>query len=295
MAITVLKWCIVVAGVMSCEAQGNISLSEMIPTEATTTISVLATKNTTVSIPIVSNENVTAAEPTIPQPTNQSTSGLLQDQADSHFSPRSHQSETSHLPSESNMAAEGANKESNDLNDIFTGEDELLNLKEGTETPAQVHADFGATLLLGHSQSHDTHLDGIENNMFTDASEAEITGSNTESPVLGLESWKIGVISAAVFLVLEAIVLVIYCRVCRHRKKRTVVVNKNCEQDSEAAETINAESNENTLHEEDGTLNLVSIKDALEFPETTEEDQRIQCLLSLHHDHPQYEVTNVEL
>ncbi|XP_069086251.1 uncharacterized protein [Pleurodeles waltl] len=318
MTIAALKWCLTIAGITLCKAQaGNFSLTDVLPTKASESDSSLAAKNTTVSTLNASNENIsTAASPTIPQPTNLSTSGLedlasvgereedrtgngqgiVQDPTDTHSPNLSHQSETSHLPQDGNAAAEETNKDSNDLNEIFTGEDELLNLKEATESPAlenSVQEVDVTTLLLDHTKSQDNLLGGMEIDSFSE--DPDSTGSNRKNASHGLESWKIIIISAAVFLVLEVIVLVIYCRVCRNRKKRTVIISKNCEQDSEAAETIHAESNENTLSGEDGTLNLVSIKDALEFPETNDADDRIDCLLSTNSLHPQPEETSAEI
>ncbi|XP_069086253.1 uncharacterized protein [Pleurodeles waltl] len=298
MTIAALKWCLTIAGITLCKAQaGNFSLTDVLPTKASESDSSLAAKNTTVSTLNASNENIsTAASPTIPQPTNLSTSGIVQDPTDTHSPNLSHQSETSHLPQDGNAAAEETNKDSNDLNEIFTGEDELLNLKEATESPAlenSVQEVDVTTLLLDHTKSQDNLLGGMEIDSFSE--DPDSTGSNRKNASHGLESWKIIIISAAVFLVLEVIVLVIYCRVCRNRKKRTVIISKNCEQDSEAAETIHAESNENTLSGEDGTLNLVSIKDALEFPETNDADDRIDCLLSTNSLHPQPEETSAEI
>ncbi|XP_078533549.1 uncharacterized protein LOC144819598 isoform X2 [Lissotriton helveticus] len=263
MAIDALKWYLVIAGITLCKAQGLDDLVSMEEKE---------------EHPIEKGQ------------------GLVQDPTDTHSPHLSHQSETSHLPQDGNAGAGETKKDSNDLNDIFTGEDELLNLKEATESPAlenSVQEDAVTSLLLDHTDSQDTLLGGIEIDILSE--NPETTGSNTENASHGLESWKIGIIAAAVFLVLEVVVLIIYCRVCRNRKKRTVIINKNCEQDSEAAETIHAESNENTFSGDDGTLNLVSIKDALEFPESNDADKRIDCLLIPNSLHPQSAETTVEL
>nr|XP_015200941.1 PREDICTED: uncharacterized protein LOC107077158 isoform X2 [Lepisosteus oculatus] len=70
--------------------------------------------------------------------------------------------------------------------------------------------------------------------------------TRNEVVALGLEAWRFGAISAAVLLVLETIVVIVYCLKCKKRRIRRTMAVKMIE-DSEAAETIHGESNENTL------------------------------------------------
>ncbi|XP_030596865.1 uncharacterized protein LOC115788094 isoform X2 [Archocentrus centrarchus] len=51
----------------------------------------------------------------------------------------------------------------------------------------------------------------------------------TESTELGLETWKIGAVTAAVFLVLETVVIIIYIIKCRHRNN-TLALQRACEE-----------------------------------------------------------------
>ncbi|XP_007904714.1 uncharacterized protein LOC103187147 [Callorhinchus milii] len=80
----------------------------------------------------------------------------------------------------------------------------------------------------------------------------------------GIKGWKVAVISAATFLALEALALAVYCTKCRKRSRKATPA-KICE-DSEAAETINAESNENTVTGNETTHPQVNHPQ--EFPES---------------------------
>ncbi|XP_067442103.1 neurofilament medium polypeptide [Thunnus thynnus] len=57
----------------------------------------------------------------------------------------------------------------------------------------------------------------------------EDTAGTTETRELGLEAWKIGAISAAVFLVLETLVIIIYILKCR-KKNGTLALQRACEE-----------------------------------------------------------------
>jgi len=57
----------------------------------------------------------------------------------------------------------------------------------------------------------------------------EDTAGTTETRELGLESWKIGAITAAVFLVLETLIIIIYILKCR-KKNSTLALQRACEE-----------------------------------------------------------------
>ncbi|XP_029286100.1 serine/threonine-protein phosphatase 4 regulatory subunit 2 [Cottoperca gobio] len=57
----------------------------------------------------------------------------------------------------------------------------------------------------------------------------EDTAGTTETSELGLEAWKIGAISAAAFLVLETIIMIIYILKCRN-KNSTQALQRACEE-----------------------------------------------------------------
>ncbi|XP_043529999.1 uncharacterized protein LOC122539332 isoform X2 [Chiloscyllium plagiosum] len=84
--------------------------------------------------------------------------------------------------------------------------------------------------------------------------------------IFGVKAWKFGLISAVIpiFLVVEGLALAIYCTKCKKRRRKAMPVKSY--DDSEAAETINAESNENTVTMNNTTL--AQAKGPLEISET---------------------------
>ncbi|XP_067885069.1 uncharacterized protein [Heterodontus francisci] len=87
----------------------------------------------------------------------------------------------------------------------------------------------------------------------------------SEVSVFGLQAWKFGLLSAVVpvFLAVEALALAIYCTKCKKRGRKAIPAKSY--EDSEAAETINAESNENTV-----TVNNTRLSQAKNPTETSE-------------------------
>ncbi|XP_034146818.1 neurofilament medium polypeptide [Esox lucius] len=91
--------------------------------------------------------------------------------------------------------------ESNDVNEIITTKEDLLNLDLGKATPTLDHFVDDVSAIAEEAEQGETN---------------ELVEVTTEPGVLGLETWKIGVISAAVFLFLEATVIIVYVIMCRN-------------------------------------------------------------------------------
>ncbi|KAM3936510.1 uncharacterized protein RB166_002126 [Leptodactylus fuscus] len=177
------------------------------------------------------------------------------DLPDSNLSPFSHQPETSsisQLPQNTNSEISETSKQNKNINDIFADDDDddddtLSSINERTTSPEIENtvkdvSSVSVEPVITTSSYEDTEA------FLEDTSKIkEHDGS------VGLEPWKVGVISIAAFLAIEAMVFALYCFICT--KKRNVNIVKNGDQDSEAAVTINVESNSNTVLGEDGTIN----------------------------------------
>ncbi|XP_069819589.1 uncharacterized protein [Dendropsophus ebraccatus] len=176
----------------------------------------------------------------------------------SNLSPFSHQTETSSVPqvpqSADSEEISDTSKQTNSINDIFAdnvdNDDTLSSISERTTSPEIENivkdlpsASVEPLIIKSHVTPHDK----------TEASLKDAAQNKENNESSGLAPWKVGVISAAAFLAIEAMVLAIYCFMCK--KKRRVNIVKNCDQDSEAGETINVESNDNTVTGEEGTIN----------------------------------------
>ncbi|XP_077331218.1 uncharacterized protein LOC143974067 isoform X1 [Lithobates pipiens] len=198
---------------------------------------------------LAEREETTETNPHMVQPEVQTTqhSGLSPELPRINLSPISHHPESStlpQLPENSHAEVSDASKESND---IFTDDDQLSNLSEGTIAPEVENSvpDLSTTTPdPSVTESQVTPYEEIEADVLLEETSEELGGKQRR---LGLEPWKIGVISVGVFLAIEAVVLAVYCLLCRRRRR--VVIVKSCEKDSEAGETINVESNDNTVVE----------------------------------------------
>ncbi|KAM5193188.1 uncharacterized protein ACMZJ9_014303 [Mantella aurantiaca] len=196
------------------------------------------------------NETTETKAPTVQPEVQTQHSGLSPELPTSNLSSVSHYPETSpvtQLPQSSHSEISDASKESNSIDD----NDQLSNLSEGTTSPLVENSiqDLPTTPEPTVTESQVTPFEEIEADALLEETSEEL-GGNQES--LGLEPWKIGIISVGVFLAIEAVVLTVYCLICR--KRRRVVIVKSSEQDSEAGETINVESNDNTVTGVEGTI-----------------------------------------
>ncbi|XP_015200940.2 uncharacterized protein [Lepisosteus oculatus] len=157
---------------------------------------------------------------------------------ETYLLPQSQAPEIFSLHEEGNKMAGEIREESNDFNEIITPKDELLNPEEIKPMPTLDNSveEIPVTLLPPLSDE-DGNRDILDTTTYD---------TRNEVVALGLEAWRFGAISAAVLLVLETIVVIVYCLKCKKRRIRRTMAVKMIE-DSEAAETIHGESNENTL------------------------------------------------
>ncbi|XP_053312544.1 uncharacterized protein LOC128474275 [Spea bombifrons] len=182
----------------------------------------------------------------------------------SSFSPEPYNMGPSQMPQfreSANSEVSRVSEETNSINEILTGNDELFNINQITISPelGNIVQDLPSAKSTPsvNDESRVNVNDRTEIDLIIDGTAS--SGITTKKGRLGPEPWKIGLISAAVFLAVEVLVLTVYCFVCR--KRRSAFVVKNCEQDSEAGETINVESNDNTITGEEGTLNCTHVVD----------------------------------
>ncbi|XP_058857177.1 uncharacterized protein si:dkeyp-118a3.2 isoform X2 [Acipenser ruthenus] len=241
MEFTLLKGSTVIILFALCKAQENVSaeVSASMESNLTTLIPTLERSNSTESTSLTTESHLLTrvAENETPQPAPE----IL----------NSHE--------ESNIMGREISEESNYFNEIITPEDELLNPYDGTAAPTLDN--FVDEVQATASVPPVSHKDA--NNSVS----LENPTDTTEKIVLGIEAWKIGVISAAVFLFLETIVIIVYYRKCKKRRIRRTTAVKVCE-DSEAAETIHGESNENTLTGIDMPLNQLTVNNTVEMSES---------------------------
>ncbi|KAM4049008.1 uncharacterized protein ACNLHF_001878 [Anomaloglossus baeobatrachus] len=231
--------------------------------EATYQSTVLSV-TTSVSLPVVLNTTpvFTQTEQTISTTSNTEEPKVVPTQdpgprldlPDSNLSPFSHQPETSSIPSQSaNSEISDTKEQTNSINYIFTEDDDdhddtrssIIERTTPSENIAKDVPTVSMEPVITESQAPPYKQ--------TEAFIEETSQNKENDDSLGLEPWKVGVISAAAFLAVEAIVLAVYCFMCR--KRRRVNIIKNCDQDSEAGVTINVESNDNTVTSEEGTIN----------------------------------------
>ncbi|XP_078426677.1 uncharacterized protein LOC144699183 isoform X2 [Cetorhinus maximus] len=135
-----------------------------------------------------------------------------------------------------NTALGEVNKEPSNPSEILASEDELLASQLVTTGPT-----------LSNSVEHTNGTMPTLTSAINGTSLGNTCINPSEVSVFGLKAWKFGLISAVVpvFLAVEALALAIYCTKCKKKGRKTIPA-KSCE-DSEAGETINAESNENTV------------------------------------------------
>ncbi|XP_063313292.1 uncharacterized protein LOC134612781 isoform X2 [Pelobates fuscus] len=181
----------------------------------------------------------------------------------SDVSPVPQRTGTSQLPqiqsADSDFSDVHEHEETNNINEIIIEDDIFLNYNQKNTSPEdeKIIQDVPSLIptISVSNESKSTLYDETEIDLIVDQIESDDIYKDFTSTCekMGFEPWKIGLISAALFLIIEVVVLTAYCYVCK--KKRRAIITKNCEQDSEAGETINVESNDNTVNGEDGTLN----------------------------------------
>ncbi|KAM8960549.1 uncharacterized protein RCH25_036271 [Pelodytes ibericus] len=282
------------------ETNGNVSSPVPIFSPTVTSVPMLVMKTTSSFSQIEQNVNVDPSftVPSLAQPTHEtadisvsshqslpsSNTGLSPELPSSNLSPVPQSTETSQLPQipqSANSEVSNVSRETNSINEFFTEDETFVNINKRTASPqvensVQDVPSAKPTLVVSDEPAV-TLYDGTETDVALHETEASNTfgGSTTNHGKLGFEPWKIGLISAAVFLAVEAIVLIVYCFVCG--KRRRVNIAKHCEQDSEAGETINVESNDNTVTGEEGTFNGVPLQpvvDSLHTAVQKEKEQR---------------------
>ncbi|XP_045568327.1 cyclic nucleotide-gated cation channel beta-1 [Salmo salar] len=153
---------------------------------------------------------------------------------------------------------EDVDLESNDANKIITFKDNLLNFDpdEATSTLDNFVEDIPA--MANEEEPGETN------------EEVEVTtgADNSES---GLEAWKIGAISAAVFLVLETIVIIVYVLKCRDKTNSSPA--RLCEEGRVEVETGTALCNEDTLPAGDEECQQIAVLDPWELDPSQTQQQ----------------------
>ncbi|XP_049901423.1 A-kinase anchor protein 12 [Epinephelus moara] len=112
------------------------------------------------------------------------------------------------------------NEKSSDGNEIITPTDDLL---PHDPVVAQPTLDNFVKDGLAEAPQAEGEKLGEANELVED------TAGNTETSELGLEAWKIGAISAAAFLVLETVIIIIYILKCRN-KNSAPALQRACEE-----------------------------------------------------------------
>ncbi|MGH0144986.1 UNVERIFIED_CONTAM: hypothetical protein FKN15_031145 [Acipenser sinensis] len=280
MEFTLLKGSTVIILFALCKAQENVSteVSASMEPNLTTPIPTLERTNSTESTSLTTESHLLTrvAETETPQP--DFTPALL----DTYLPSQSQAPEILNSHEESNIMGREISEESNYFNEIITPEDELLNPYDGTAAPTldnfvdEVQATASVPPLSHKAANNSVSL--------------ENPTDTTEKIVLGIEAWKIGVISAAVFLFLETIVIIVYYRKCKKRRIRRTTAVKVCE-DSEAAETIHGESNENTLTGIDMPLNQLTVNNTVEMSES-KGNQELELNTEIPLDSPSLDISH---
>ncbi|XP_029602263.1 uncharacterized protein LOC115187333 [Salmo trutta] len=155
---------------------------------------------------------------------------------------------------------EDVDLESNDANKIITFKDNLLNFDpdEATSTLDNFVEDIPA--MANEEEQGETN----------EVVEVTTGADNSES---GLEAWKIGAISAAVFLVLETIVIIVYILKCRDKTNSSPAPARLCEEGRVEVETGTALCNEDTLPAGDGECQQVAVLDPWELDPSLTQQQ----------------------
>ncbi|GCB66102.1 uncharacterized protein [Scyliorhinus torazame] len=254
---TVPKGLIVAFVLAFCESQDNTSsqLATFGETSTLSTVQTLFTKNISES----SHVNLRNASFGLPEKAtfaNKTKKAITQTPLHTYLLSQSQVPKTLRLSKETNTVLGDVNKEPSNPSEIFVSEDELLASQRVTTGPtlSNVLENTNGTTLALTSAIYGT-------------SQGNTCINPSEVSIFGLKTWKFSLISAVipVFLAIEALALAIYCTKCKTRGRKAMPA-KSCE-DSEAAETINAESNENTL-----TVNNTTVSQA-KFPLETSETQ----------------------
>ncbi|XP_063776108.1 uncharacterized protein LOC134914273 [Pseudophryne corroboree] len=184
----------------------------VLPTSTSTPLPVLKTTTAFTQTYMTVNFNTNTEQPEVP-PTQNPGSRL--DLPSSNLTPLSHHPETSPVPQQpqsANSEISDASKETNSINDIFTEDEKLFNINERTISPEVENHKTIPSVTPEQTESQGTpHKE-------TDAFLEGTLEDGDKDGSFGLAPWKIGVISAAVFLATEAIVLTIYCLICRKRR-----------------------------------------------------------------------------
>ncbi|XP_035493236.2 A-kinase anchor protein 12 isoform X2 [Scophthalmus maximus] len=150
-------------------------------------------------------------------------------------------------------------EKSNHGNEIITPTDDLL---PHNPDVAQPTLDNSVKDVLPEPPQAEGEEPGEVNELVEDS-----TGT-TETSELGLEAWKIGAISAAVFLVLETTFIIIYILKCRN-KKNTAATQRSCEEgcvEPEAA--TGGDCNDDTLPAGNGDTQQIAALDPSDVAST---------------------------
>ncbi|XP_053558544.1 uncharacterized protein LOC128649350 isoform X2 [Bombina bombina] len=246
-----------------CAAKENVSPSPSLQSAAPSSVPIPVMKNFTDLSQIFQNVHLYQANTEAPEGRTTTTNkpDTSPDLMYSKLSSLSHETlQPSQLPQSSNSDTDEDSKEDNSINDNINRDNKLS--KDNQESPKVrniVKVEPSTSPVLTVSEQWVTPYEDTDFEAFLEENESsDIRGDNTQSDFnsnakLGMEPWKIGLIFAAAFIAIETMVLVIYCFVCR--KRRRAILAKNREQDSEAGDTINVESNDNTLTGQEGTIN----------------------------------------
>ncbi|XP_023685527.1 uncharacterized protein [Paramormyrops kingsleyae] len=130
-----------------------------------------------------------------------------------YVSPRSHGSIRRKSHPESNVMGGDIAEDTNNFSEMVTPDTGLLNLEQTQTMPTLDDSleDVASTTPSLLNEDEDLSHELLED--------------TTDGSALGIETWKIGTISAAIFLFLEAAVIVVYCLKYRKRTSRQTMSN----------------------------------------------------------------------
>ncbi|OCT97830.1 hypothetical protein XELAEV_18010062mg [Xenopus laevis] len=273
-----IYYLITIAFLVNCETQENVSFQVPFSSASSIFIPIQITKESPELRQIDQMSNLHESTE-LPEAMPTSDTGLSPKLSSSYSSSLSEITQASQVPQlpQTDSEISFGPEENNNLNEIFTEDDKLY--IQGTIVPESknVAKDFTSVPILTLTDPRVTTFGHINNGVVFEATKSSSAqaGIHTKSKRLRLEPWKIGLISAAVFFAVEAVVLIVYCFVCR--KRRRAILSKSCDQDSEACDTINVESNDNTMTGVDETINGLLAQrngDSSESTDYQEEQQR---------------------
>ncbi|XP_046901278.1 uncharacterized protein si:dkeyp-118a3.2 [Hypomesus transpacificus] len=157
-------------------------------------------------------------------------------------------------------------EESNHDNEIFTSKDNL-NLEPVNAAP---------TLDNLVEEIPATPPQPEEEEELGEPIEIGETSTNVSEGGLGLEAWKIGAISAAVFLVLETIVIVVYVLKCRNRSNSAPAPERACEEACVEAEPATGVCEDDTLLAGNGDAQQIAALDPSDLSQVVTQQQDVE-------------------